>query len=352
MINENIILKIALNQKIKGFSKLMKECESLSDLSDKISTLLSKKDLEEIKESINTKDLENKKSINYYSDDYPRLLSKTSSPPLKLFYKGNISLINSPCVAIVGSRECTEYSLYYTEKIVKILVEKGYTIVSGLARGIDSKAHSSALKYGGNTIAVLGWGIDYKRLPQSQLSLLNDIINRSLAISEFLPSTHGSKLTFPIRNRIISGLSAATIMAEAKIKSGSMITAEYAFTQRRDLLVLPGRIDDKSHSGCLRLASMNKARIISDLSDFSDSFPIISDERKKATDPVPVTDVYLTESETKIINFIKRNSPCHYDILLRECGLNTGEVSKLLLKLQLDGLIIRLPGNNYKVDLP
>lgn len=352
MINENIILKIALSKKIKSFSKLMKKCDSLEELSDNISSILSKKDLQDIKESLNVKDLENTKGINYYSDNYPSLLAKISAPPFKLFYKGDLSLLNSPCVAIVGSRECTEYGLSYTDKIVRILVEKGYTIVSGLARGIDSKAHSSALKYGGNTIAVLGWGIDYKSLPLQQMDLLNNIIKNSLAISEFLPSTHGSKLTFPIRNRIISGLSTATIMAEAKTKSGSMITAEYAFTQRRDLLVIPGRINDESYSGCLKLASLNKARVINDLNEFSKEFPMISGNRKIENISRPVTNIYLTESESKIINFIKRNSPCHLDQILRNGELEISEVPKTLLKLQLDGLITRLPGNNYKVELP
>jgi len=349
MINKLAILKIGMSGKIRRFSKNMKECLDLASFSKKIESSLSKKEIQEIEESVKSESGLFNSSINYFDKNYPDMLSRISSPPFMLFCDGDISLLNTPCIAIVGSRECSDYGEKYTDIIVKILVEKGYTIVSGLARGIDSHAHKAALKYGGKTIAVLGWGIAFRKLPIHQLKLLKKISENSLIISEFLPSEQASKFTFPVRNRIISGLSVATIIMEARKKSGSLITANYAFKQRRDLFVIPGRLDDENSSGCLSLVHENKARIISDIEDFSHELPDMAIRKKEKQNTEPVTNIYLTEYETKIINFIRINSPCEYDFLLREGGINTGELSRILLQLQMKGLIKKLPGNKFKV---
>lgn len=191
-----------------------------------------------------------KESINFISlidKEYPLLLKEISSPPLTLFYSGNVSLLNDTKnrrLAIVGARKSNEYASQVLGSIIPSLTKNNITIVSGLAIGVDAEAHQEAIRNNGKTIAVLGTGIDRTSFyPRVNLELANNIIkNFGLIISEFSPGTKAKPINFPRRNRIISGLCQATLVVQAEKKSGSLITADYALEQNREVLSVPGSI--------------------------------------------------------------------------------------------------------------
>ncbi|MDE7464030.1 MAG: DNA-processing protein DprA, partial [Clostridiales bacterium] len=169
------------------------------------------------------------------------LVQREVDPPLVLFYKGNIGIARDPCIAVVGTRRASGYGKYATGRIVGELAKR-FTIVSGLATGIDGYAHAAALEAGGKTIAVLGSGL-FNASPSSNLKLFDEIAKNGLVLSEYTPDTHASVYTFPQRNRIISGLSKGVLVVEAAEKSGSLITANCALEQGRDVFAVPGDID-------------------------------------------------------------------------------------------------------------
>lgn len=183
---------------------------------------------------------------------YPNLLKEIYNPPKKLFYKGKIELLNKTCIAIVGTRKNTDYGQFITEKIIEELAILDIAIVSGLAKGIDTIAHKSALKYNLPTIAVLGSGIN-NIYPKSNYNLANEIEKNGLIISEYEDQTEPIDFQFPQRNRIISGLSIAVIVIEAPERSGSLITAKLALDQNREIFTVIGDIDRETSIGPLKL---------------------------------------------------------------------------------------------------
>ncbi|HYO78033.1 MAG TPA: DNA-processing protein DprA, partial [Thermoanaerobaculia bacterium] len=190
--------------------------------------------------------------IAIVDDDYPRMLREIVDPPLALHYLGDRSLIAQPSLAIVGSRRATPYGVNVAEHLARKLAPTGLTIVSGLARGVDSAAHRAALECGGKTIAVLGTGIDVV-YPRSNLSLFRRIAEEGLIVTEFPPGSPPRQEHFPIRNRIISGLSHGTVIVEATSRSGSLITARMAAEQNREVFAVPGSIFSAGAEGTNRL---------------------------------------------------------------------------------------------------
>lgn len=187
--------------------------------------------------------------ISIFDKEYPELLKEIYQPPWALFAKGNISLLNkNPKLAVVGSRQATQYGKNAIRTIFPGLIEKGVLIVSGLAKGIDTLAHEYALKNGGDTIAVIAGGF-YHIYPKENLNLALELMKSQLIISEYPPNTQPLRWHFPARNRIISGLSDGTVIIEARRKSGSLITANYAVNEGREVFALPGSIFNPSSLG-------------------------------------------------------------------------------------------------------
>lgn len=188
-------------------------------------------------------------------DNYPLLLKKIKQPPNPLYYSGNLNLAQSRCVAVVGSRKATSYGSRMAEKLAHKLAERGISVVSGMAKGIDSCAHTGALTARsdiGGTIAVLGCGIDVC-YPAVNRELRDQIVKQGLLLSEYPPGTQPAKYMFPRRNRIISGLSEATVVVQAANSSGALITAEMAAEQGREVYAVPGNIDSPYHLGSNKL---------------------------------------------------------------------------------------------------
>ncbi|CAJ1175651.1 DNA-processing protein DprA [Companilactobacillus nantensis] len=190
-------------------------------------------------------------AINYLDEEYPQLLRTIYNPPALLFFSGKIALLKTDCIAIVGAREATNYSYRCIGGLVPRLVNR-YTIVSGLAKGVDSWAHQHTLKNNGQTIAVTACGLDLV-YPQENLDLQDQIMNNGLVISEYPPQTKAQRFHFPQRNRIIAGLSQKVIITEARKRSGALITTDLALENNREVMAIPGPIDRSLSVGCNRL---------------------------------------------------------------------------------------------------
>lgn len=198
-----------------------------------------------------------------FSDDYPELLKDINCPPFVLYYYGDLSLVNTNTIAVIGMREMSEYGKKVTEYICTELCKEQYTIVSGMARGIDGVAHRSAMASNGKTIAVLGSGIEYC-YPLRHKDLYEELKDKHLVISEYPFDKTPDKTMFPFRNRIVSGLSHAVLVTEAKKKSGTMITVGYALEQGKEVFAIPSRIND--NDGCNYLISQG-AKLVMNTKD-------------------------------------------------------------------------------------
>lgn len=212
------------------------------------------------------KELLKKVSANYttmVSKDYPSALKHISCPPFVIYYYGDLQFVNDKNIGVVGMRIPSLYGISATEKMVASLVEKGYTIVSGMALGVDAIAHRSAIKNNGRTIAVLGSGIDYC-YPKKNKDIYEILKDKQLIISEYPGAVVPSPTSFPKRNRIIAGLSESILVTEAMLKSGTMITVGHALEQGKDIYCIPGRITD--YLGCNHLIQQG-AKLINKVED-------------------------------------------------------------------------------------
>ncbi|PSF32247.1 DNA-protecting protein DprA [Aphanothece hegewaldii CCALA 016] len=280
--------------------------------------------------------------------DYPRLLLEIPSPPPVLYYRGTVDLRENqgltPMVGIVGTRHPTEHGRRWAKRISIALAKQGFTVVSGMASGIDGEAHQSCINAGGRTIAVLGTGVDIV-YPHHHRQLYEQIQKNGLVLSEYPAQTHPDKNNFPARNRIIAGLSRAILVLEAPEKSGSLITARYANEFGRDIYTLPNSPDVASARGCLRLVHQGAEVIITEeeLLEMLGAIPQIT------TDSVPVTTPELEPEYERVYHAIA-TTPTSFDMIVQQSQLNAGEVSGILLQLELLGLVIQLPGMRYQIN--
>ncbi len=295
--------------------------------------------------------------------DYPSLLLEIPSPPPVLYYRGLVDLKENqgitPTVAIVGTRSPSEYGRRWTRKISVALAKNGFTVVSGFAAGIDTEAHTSCLEAGGRTFAVFGTGVDIV-YPKPNERLCDRLMQQGLAISEYPAGTQPNKTNFPRRNRIIAGLSRATIVIEAPQKSGALITAYQANEFCRDVYVLPGRLDDERSFGCLELLSKgahpilpNSDRLLSEdrLLEMLGAMPKLDSAQQLSlfpTNPAPEKQELLLDAELAVVLKALGSGPNSLDTIVDAAGLEAGTVSGILLQLELLGLVSQLPGMRYQ----
>ncbi len=230
--------------------------------------LISGFDFNQIKTDLLWQAYENQEILTWDHSDYPILLKEIDSPPLVLYAKGALSCLHAPCIAMVGSRKPTPIGREIAWQFSAELAQFGLTIVSGLALGIDAAAHQGCLAKSGRTIAVLGTGIDVI-YPRQHIDLANKITENGLLLSEFPLKSGPNARHFPRRNRIISGLSLSTLVVEAAVKSGSLITARFALEQNRDVLAVPGSIDNLQSQGCHQLLQQG-AKLVTSSRDVVD----------------------------------------------------------------------------------
>jgi DNA processing protein len=280
--------------------------------------------------------------------DYPRRLLNCYDPPTLLFYKGTADLNASRLVSIVGTRTNTEYGKQFTEKLVKDLAAQDILIVSGLAFGIDAIAHKAALKNQLHTIGVVGHGLN-RMYPSENAGLARDMVkNGGGILTEFFSGTKPDKHHFPLRNRIVAGLSDATVVVETHIKGGSMITGKLADAYNRDVFAVPGRTIDKSSSGCNHLIQYNKAILLTDADQLLDLLGWKETKKEKRKQQKELF-VELSPEEKQIMQVFQEKNLLHIDEVNLKSGLSSSTVAAAILNLEIQGLLACLPGKMYRL---
>jgi DNA processing protein len=285
--------------------------------------------------------------------DYPRLLLEIPTSPPVLYYRGVVQNQENhgikPMVGIVGTREPTEYGKRWTRKISSALAQHGFTVVSGMAAGIDTEAHNGCLKAGGRTLAVLGTGVDMVYPPRNQ-SLYQQIQQQGLVVSEYPAGTGPNRAHFPQRNRIIAGLSRAVLVMEAPSKSGALITAYCANEFCRDVYVLPGSLDNQQSLGCLGLMSRGAHVILNEghLLEMLGAIPKLDNTVQLQLFPSESTPLPQLEPELAQVFQALADIPTPFDVIVQQANLAPGLVSAALLQLELLGLVSQLPGMRYQ----
>ena len=286
------------------------------------------------------------KIITYWDENYPEILKFIYDPPILFFYYGELSKDDEFSLAVVGTRHPDEYGKRVTKEISGSIAEKKITIVSGMAKGIDSIAHYSAISKNSRTIAVLGTSLDII-YPAENRSLMKKIINNGAVISEFLVGKKMVPGNFVMRNRIISGLSRGVIITQAANKSGALITAYNANTQNREVFAVPGNILNNRHSGCHRLIKTG-AKLVESFDDIVSEFPQLQDKLKKQMNWIKenANNIKLTDIEKKVINTLTKEAMYIDDIVFKsECSHL--QIMSSLLNLELKGYVKQLPGKYY-----
>jgi DNA processing protein len=271
------------------------------------------------------------------------LLRQIPDPPPFLYVYGTLpaTALN---LAVVGSRNATEYGLSTTRRLCTDLVKHDATIVSGMARGVDTAAHAGAIAAGGRTVSVLGSGLD-RIYPRENERLFHQIAENGAVVSEFSLGTGPDAHHFPARNRIISGMCHGTVVVEATGRSGSLITARLAADQGRDVFAVPGNIHSFKSVGTHTLIKEG-AKLVAHAWDVLDEFPFVEAGHRTEPPPAASTHPPLTDTEAMIMDSLDAE-PIHIDDLARKSGLPTGRLSGFLLQLELKGLVTQSPGKRF-----
>lgn len=285
------------------------------------------------------------------AEDYPELLHHLSDTPMGLYWQGNYK-VDRPCIAIIGTRRATLYGHATAKRFAGELAKLGFCIVSGMARGTDTAAHEGALEVGGKTIAVFGCGLR-TIYPSENLELYRRIIESGAAISEFTLAQKANRQTFPMRNRIVAGMSQAVVVIESDASGGSMITARFAGEQGRQLFAVPGRIDQPSSRGCHQLIRDGAILttcvddILEELQYRRESFQLDLDlAEQKHSAPVAIPD--LPDDESTVFAALSNGEAHRPDSLAEMLQLPPWEVGSLLVKLELKGLIVKRVDGCYE----
>jgi len=290
--------------------------------------------------------------ITLADGSYPRLLREIPDPPPYLFVCGSLQDDPKP-LAVVGSRNATRYGLSTTRKLCADLASLGFTIVSGMAKGIDTAAHEGALAGAGRTIAVLGSGLENIYPPENR-SLADRIARNGAVISEFFPQAGPDAHHFPVRNRIISGIAYGTVIVEATRRSGSLITARLAAEQGRDVFAVPGSIQSFKSTGTHGLIKQG-AKLVEHAQDIVEELPHLFNPpaapAKLSANPAAARLAALSTEEAGVFRILEPY-PLYIDDLGRKLSMDPGKMAGILLKLELMGLVQQLPGKYFlKEDL-
>ena len=283
------------------------------------------------------------KVVTLKDSAYPVNLKNIYDPPPFLYIKGDLIEKDANAIAVVGSRIASEYGISTTERISRDLARSGFTIVSGMARGIDSAAHHAALSVNGRTIAVLGSGIDVIYPPENR-KLYEAIAAHGAVISEFPLGAQPSAYNFPARNRIISGLSLGVLVVEASLKSGSLITARLALEQGRDVFAVPGNVHSYKSKGTHRLLKEG-AKLVETVQDIQDEICVnVATVHDAEQHPAVHLDM---PPDSRSVYQIMGEVPTHIDELIAQTGFASSHVTAILLDLELNGFIKQYPGKRF-----
>ncbi|MFH1457574.1 MAG: DNA-processing protein DprA [Candidatus Omnitrophota bacterium] len=287
----------------------------------------------------------NLKIITLEDKDYPENLKHIPDPPIVLYVKGELQKEDRLAIGIVGSRRATFYGLTQAERFALELSERCFTIVSGLARGVDTYAHKGALKAKGRTIAVMGSGFN-RIYPEENIGLAEDIFQAGAVVSEFPIDMPPLKENFPCRNRIISGLSLGVLVVEAAKTSGALITADFALEQGREVFAIPGKVDSHNSFGTLGLIKEG-AKLVSSVDDILEELNMGMGFHQEAARHVPhPRNSTLKETESLVYGLISHETVLLDDIV-EKTNMDISKISDILLRLQIKKLIQQLPGKQF-----
>lgn len=283
------------------------------------------------------------KVLTVKDDSYPERLKEISFPPPLLYYRGSIIPEDRFSISIVGSRKATYYGKMVAENLSKDLSSFGLTIVSGMARGIDTAAHRGALSANGRTLAILGCGIEQIYPPENR-KLAEEIESSGAILTEFPFFTKPERQNFPRRNRIISGLSLGVVVVEADEKSGALITADFALEQGREVFAVPGNITSSLSKGTHNLIKQG-AKLVNNYADILEELPLQINQKIKE-EKSKINKSSLTEEEKTVLQVISQE-PVHIDQIITSSHFSASKVSEILLQLELKDLIKEIAGKKF-----
>ena len=284
-------------------------------------------------------------------NEYPKRLLNCFDSPTLLYYKGEADLNATKMIAIIGTRSHTDYAKQVTENLVKELAGQNIIVVSGLAFGVDAIAHKSSIKNGLSTIGVLAHGLD-QIYPAEHAGLAKDMVkHHGGLLTEFKSKSKPDKHNFPTRNRIVAGMSDATIVIETGIKGGSMITAELANSYNKDVFAIPGKVTDLKSAGCNYLIKSNKAMLLTDAAELLQVMQwddaIKNKKQKKSQRELFIE---MTADEKIIVAILREKEAVHIDEINGKSGLSSSAVASAILTLELQNVMVSLPGKLYKLS--
>lgn len=289
--------------------------------------------------------------ITPWDGRFPRPLRQIYDPPALLWMRGTLISSDRKAIAIVGTRRCTEYGRRQAYRFARALTERGFTIVSGLAYGVDGAAHRGALEAGGRTVAVLGSGVN-RIYPAKHTSLAQDIIDQGAVLSEFPLDAAPDAPNFPARNRIISGLSAGTLVVESHAEGGSLITARLAVEQNREVFAVPSALGSNAGVGTNRLIQRGHAKLVTDVEDILEELrpeaipEMPSDEPSDPALSSEAPAVELNGVEQKLYEALD-TEPAHIDVVCAETGIDASTALVYLLSLEFKGLVRQMAGKQF-----
>lgn len=279
--------------------------------------------------------------LDFSHDNYPNMLRNCVDAPPILFFKGNADFNSRRCISIIGTRSNTEYGRKVCEELVEQLKPYNVNIISGLAYGVDAIAHKKALKSEIPTVAVLAHGLD-TIYPPAHANLSKEMIENGGVMTEYFTNTKPDKGNFPTRNRIVAGMSEATIVIETDIRGGSMITAELAYSYNRDVFCVPGRIYDSKSAGNNHLIKSLKGQMITNADDIAISLGWkLSNKKQQVQRQLFIN---LTNDEQRVYDILKENEQMHLDQIMIQTELSSAQLATCMLSLEMQQIIKVLPG--------
>ena len=288
--------------------------------------------------------------ITLENNNYPEQLRKIENPPKQLYLEGNIKLLNVPGIAIIGSRECTKYGEKMAKRFSKELSLYGLTIISGMAKGIDSFAHIGCIEGTGTTIAVLPSGLN-NIYPQENKKLFKDILeNGGLIVTEYEENEKADSKNFLERNRIVSGLAIGTLVVEGGHRSGTSVTAKLTKKQEKNIFCIPSSLENKKGITPNKLIKEG-AFLVTEVEDIISKYPELELKKievNKKYNTKFKKEVFVNEEFKAIYNCLDNEESTHINEISKKLNLNINEVSYKLMMLELEDKIVSLPGNNYK----
>jgi DNA processing protein len=333
-----------------AFSSTSSELSAIEGVdANVIEGLRSFSEWEEVEKEIRRAEQAGATLIPFSDANYPPRLRMIADPPPLLYVKGEVCADDDRAVAVVGSRSASEYGQRVARNLCRDLASLGFTVVSGMARGLDGAAHEAALSAGGRTLAVLGSGVDRPYPPEHE-KLYHRISEKGAVISEFPMGTRPLAFNFPARNRLISGLSLGVVVVEATEKSGSLITAALALEQGREVFAVPGEVGASRSRGTHRLIQQG-AKLVESAADIVEE--IAPQLLNRASGSRPCAQRLLPQqarAEARKVFALLQERSAQIDEVIENSGLSPAEVSEILLDLELQGYVRQLPGKRYTAE--